>query len=391
MFPNDPDNPTKAGRRALARWSVWLGVCCLLSTALSTANSTWGQSSPPSGSAAIRREIRVQGRIEPKNGILRLSGLPGDRVEAIHVAPGDLVKKETVLATMRSFELKRLELEAARLKLAEARQSLSAKTQELDLAIDLAQDRVASAEQLVESAKSLVEIAKLEGKQVDRMRDQLQRLRELNRDPLTRAAVGRLEIETKEIEIQTIESKAKVALMTAENGLIQATLQKKQADQGLKSSKKAREIASSQSPIPSLEKQIELIETQTSDSLIIAPSDVTIIAIGAEVGERVGVVPVIEAAQLTQMYCVADVYESDVGRVQIGDRATMKSSSLKEVLQGTVSRIDRVVGTPQLRSPDPLARTDFRAVKVWIEIDSAQSTLAAERLRLQVDVTIQVK
>ncbi len=88
------------------------------------------------------------------------------------------------------------------------------------------------------------------------------------------------------------------------------------------------------------------------------------------------------------MMCVAEVYEADVAEIQTGDTATLRSAGLKRELSGKVARIDRLVGVPQMRSPDPLARTDFRAVRVWIEIDSNDAAIAAERVRLQADVTI---
>jgi HlyD family secretion protein len=88
------------------------------------------------------------------------------------------------------------------------------------------------------------------------------------------------------------------------------------------------------------------------------------------------------------MVCVAEVFEADVGRIQIGDTAKLKSSALIRDLEGRVMRVDRVVGGSQLRSPNPMARTDFRSVGVWIELDSKDSLVAAERLQLQVDVLI---
>jgi HlyD family secretion protein len=93
-------------------------------------------------------------------------------------------------------------------------------------------------------------------------------------------------------------------------------------------------------------------------------------------------------ADLSEMSCVAEVHESDVGLVRIGQNAAMNSASLPRTLRGKVSRIDRVVGAPQIRSPNPLARSDFRSIAVWIQVAPEDAATAAQRVQLQVEVSI---
>lgn len=88
------------------------------------------------------------------------------------------------------------------------------------------------------------------------------------------------------------------------------------------------------------------------------------------------------------MVCVAEVHESDVASIAIDDLAEIRSSALGRTLKGRVLRIDRVVGAAQMRSPNPMARSDFRSIPVWIVIDSNDVAEAAQRLQLQVDVSI---
>jgi HlyD family secretion protein len=359
-------------------------VCALLSSHVTAQTPALAEGAPP----ANRREIKIQGRLEPKGGILRLSAMPGDKVETIHARPGDTVEQGKPLVTLRSATLKQLEWEAAQLKLDEAQKSLEAKERELEIAETVSLDRVSGAEEMVELARQQIVVAQQGRKQISRMRDQLVSLQKLSRDPLTRGAIGRIELETKEIEIEGLDAKNRQAEMVAENGLKQAELQLKQAKQAWNAAKQTREVALSASPIPALKKQLELLDLQRAESFVTAPTNVTVISVVTEEGERVATMPILEVADLTQMMCVAEVYESDVGRITVGDSASMKSPALREEIKGTVTRIDRVVGAPQMRSLDPLARTDFRAVRVWIDVQKSQATIAAERLRLQVDVTI---
>jgi HlyD family secretion protein len=335
-----------------------------------------------------RREIKVQGRLEPKGGFIRLTGIPGDKVEAWHVRPGDSVEAGTNLATLASRATRLLELESAKLKLEEAKTVRDTKLQELELGIEVASGQLENARSLVEIAESQMVMAGQGETQIHQMQEQLASLRRLHEDPLTKAAIGKLELQAKEIEISGLEAKSRQANLVAENGMKQATLQVRQAEQALVAAEKARELALKASSIAVLEKQIELLELQLKESSLISPVNGAVLSINVEAGERFATLPAIEIADLSSMICVAEVYEADVAEIQTGDSATLRSAGLVKELSGKVSRIDRLVGVPQMRSPDPLARTDFRAVRVWIDIDSEYAAVAAERIRLQTDVTI---
>ena len=335
-----------------------------------------------------RREIKVQGRLEPKGGFIRLAGIPGDKVEAWHVRPGDSVEAGTKLATLASYSIRLLELESAKLKLEEAKTVRDTKLQELELGIEVASGQLENARGLVEIAESQMLMAGQGEAQIGQMQEQLASLRRLHEDPLTKAAVGKLELQAKEIEISGLETKSRQAILVAENGKKQAILQVRQAEQALVAAKKAKEMALKASSIAALEKQIELLELQLKESSLTSPIKGVVLTINVEAGERFATLPAIEIADLSSMVCVAEVYEADVAEIQTGDPASLRSAGLVKDLSGKVSRIDRLVGVPQMRSPDPLARTDFRAVRVWIDIDSEYASVAAERIRLQTDVTI---
>jgi hypothetical protein len=42
-----------------------------------------------------------------------------------------------------------------------------------------------------------------------------------------------------------------------------------------------------------------------------------------------------------------------------------------------------------MRSANPLARSDFRSIGVWIQIEPEDVAIASERLQLQVEVRIE--
>ena len=118
-----------------------------------------------------------------------------------------------------------------------------------------------------------------------------------------------------------------------------------------------------------------------------APVSGQILKIHARPGERVGPDGIAEIAQNDRMYAVAEVYETDIARVKVGQRAVIRSPTLDPELLGTVEVIGLEVGRLQALDPDPAARTDARIVEVRIKLDD--SARAAALTNLQVEVAIQ--
>jgi HlyD family secretion protein len=117
-----------------------------------------------------------------------------------------------------------------------------------------------------------------------------------------------------------------------------------------------------------------------------APAAGQIVAIHTRRGERVGSDGIAELAENDHMYVVAEVYETDIGRVEVGQHATIHSPALTSDLTGSVERIGMKIGKLDLLDTDPVARTDARVVEVHIKLDDTQR--AASLSNLQVEVTI---
>jgi HlyD family secretion protein len=333
-------------------------------------------------------QVLAQGRIQPARGVVRISAIPGDRIEEILVQPGQPIRKDQLLVVMQSHQLKTLELESALLRLEEAHSMRLIKQQEADLAIDAATLKVQSAGQVLTQALSQQTLARKSINQISSLEKQIAGLQELRDTPLTRAAIGTIELESKRNELLRISLMNEQAILTANMAAELAELQVAQSQKGLVAANKARSLVDRSTPIASLEKQIELLKVQVEQANLASPIDGVVVSINGEVGERAGPIPLVELADLTSIVCVAEVHESDVALIAINDSVELRSSALLKSLSGRVQRIDRVVGAVQLRSPNPMARADFRAIPVWILIDPNDTQAAAQRLQLQVEVSI---
>ncbi len=121
-------------------------------------------------------------------------------------------------------------------------------------------------------------------------------------------------------------------------------------------------------------------------SVVRAPIPGQVIEIHARRGERVGSDGLCELARTDEMYAVAEVYETDIGRVEVGQRAEIRSPALAEDLHGRVERIGLKVGKLDIVDTDPAAMTAARVVEVDIRLDDG--SLAAGLTNLQVEVEI---
>jgi HlyD family secretion protein len=117
-----------------------------------------------------------------------------------------------------------------------------------------------------------------------------------------------------------------------------------------------------------------------------APVSGQVLVVHAREGERIGTDGLLELGQTDRMYVVAEVYETDIGLVETGQRAVITSPALSEAIEGTVEIIGREVGKIDTLGLDPVARTDSRVVEVKILLDKPE--IVSSLTNLQVDVEI---
>jgi HlyD family secretion protein len=135
-----------------------------------------------------------------------------------------------------------------------------------------------------------------------------------------------------------------------------------------------------------LEAQLERAKAELALAVVRSPISGRVLDVHAREGERVGLDGIVELGQTDAMYAVAEVYETDVQRVRVGQHATISSPALVRPLSGTVDRVGLKVGKKDVLSVDPAAKTDARVVEVRILLDDAEEV--AGLTHLEVDVAI---
>ncbi|SHN63825.1 efflux RND transporter periplasmic adaptor subunit [Bradyrhizobium erythrophlei] len=329
-------------------------------------------------------DVAALGRVEPRSEIINLgAGTPADRLDSLLVARGDMVKRGQPLGYLAGYAEQMAEHEFISAQLDEAKRKLAAQIELDQLRISAAElklrqvseimpSRISAQESIVESLdvafgndKEILsaQLALAEkGATTQRLRDNQQTL------------VGRDQADLNGARAKLSELRHQFELDRAD-----AEIQLAQARAGLERDK-------AEIPVVSLERQLGLTEARARKLTLFAPVDGRILNIMVRPGEQVGNNAVLTMGDTSVMRVVAEVYETDIGRVEIGQSARVTSRALAQPVNGKVVRIGNMVFKNDVLNVDPAARADARVVEVWIELDDAKTT---ERLtNLTVDVLI---
>lgn len=128
------------------------------------------------------------------------------------------------------------------------------------------------------------------------------------------------------------------------------------------------------------------VEAELARAYLYAPIDGRVLKVNAKPGELIGHDGLLELGNVSHMYAIAEVYETDIRYVHIGQKATISSAALEAPLQGRVTFIRQKVGKQDEIGTDPAARKDARIIEVKIQLDD--SAPVAGLTNLQVDIVI---
>lgn len=130
------------------------------------------------------------------------------------------------------------------------------------------------------------------------------------------------------------------------------------------------------------------LEVSLAQAYVKAPCAGQILKIHTRSGEKISHQGIAEMGNTRRMYALAEIYETDIGRVKIGQSAQVECQSIAQPLYGVVESIGLLVKRQEVVNTDPAANTDARVVEVRIKLDEASSTRASQFTNHQVTVRI---
>lgn len=317
-------------------------------------------------------KVVALGHIEPRDGVLAL-GLPTpDRIREIpeQIKEGATVKQGETLAILDSQMMRELERKLAVIQREQAEKRLKAIEENGNAQIHVEELRRDQIEQLEgiesEALESKIEFLKAQEKNTQK---------DYERYVAAGDTIAKQDIEKQNLAYQqvraeriTTESQLKKLHKSSKLNLGVANAQLKAAEAELKQSQSAI------SP-KLLDTQVQQAEERLKDTKILAPSNGKILRIFKHDGELVRGEPILEMANVDHMIVLAEVYETAIERVKLGQEATITShifDEKKDPLKGKVVWLAASVGRAQVVPLDPRAAVDNRVVDVKIELDQPQ-------------------
>ncbi|NJL09955.1 MAG: HlyD family efflux transporter periplasmic adaptor subunit, partial [Calothrix sp. SM1_7_51] len=115
-----------------------------------------------------------------------------------------------------------------------------------------------------------------------------------------------------------------------------------------------------------------------------------ILEIHAKPGEVVGTSGIAELGQTDQMEVVAEVYQTDIGKIRRGQQAIITSESFAGEVGGAVRLVGIQVSPQEITSGQPGENLERRVVEVRIRLNPESSQRVANLTNLQVQAAIQI-
>ena len=149
---------------------------------------------------------------------------------------------------------------------------------------------------------------------------------------------------------------------------------------------KKDELVKLQGQLREAQAQRQGLQVDLADSELRAPLAGTVLKIHSRAGERPGNDGVLELGAGDQMEAVAEVYESDINRVKLGQTVTLVSENggFSGSLQARVIRISPQVRQRAVLSTDPTGDADARVVEVRLALDPADASQVRDLAGLKV-------
>ena len=350
-------------------------------------------------------EVRVQtmpkittvtalGRLEPSGEIIQISvssDAQGNRLDELLVNEGDEIERGQVIAILDSRDRLEAALNQAQEQVRVAQANLDlvkagAKTGEIQ-AQKAAIARI-EAERSNDIMAQTATVSRIEA-ELNNARVEYQRYQQLYQD----GAISASERDSKYLALTT--AKEQLSEAQAKLNRIKSSQREQLAEAKATLNKIAEvrpvDVAVAEAEVRQAQAAVKTAKAELDRAYIKSPQAGTVIRILTRPGEVVksdeGIAKI---GQIEEMYAVAEVYESDINKVEVGQSVTVTSSAIAEKLTGTVEKIGLEIERQNVVNTDPTSNIDARVVEVKIKLEDASSQKVKGLTNLQVNARIEI-
>ncbi|ESA36377.1 abc exporter membrane fusion family [Leptolyngbya sp. Heron Island J] len=373
--------------------------------------------------------VAALGRLEPTGEIVQVAApleLDGDRLAELFVDVGDRVNQGDAIAVLDSYDrLQNTVIQAQQhIRLAEARLAqVQAGAKSGEILAQQATVTQRSAELTGQLRIQRETIARIEAQYEGDRAAQTATIRRLQAElqtavaELTRyqslyeaGAISASLYDAKQLVVDTArQAKVEaVAVLERTSATAQRQLQEARAELVRLENTGQAQLAAAQSTLAQVAEirpvdvqlaQVELdaakaalvsAEHDLAKATIRAPSAGQVLKVYTRPGEQMSTDGIVALGQTDQMLVIAEVYQSDIGRVRLGQPTTVRGQAFSGELQGEVIEIGRQVSRQNVFAREPGENLDRRVVEVKIALSPEDSQRVANFSNLQVQALIAV-
>lgn len=351
---------------------------------------------PPLVTTPPLEAISALGRLEPLGETIQVFSPPslaGTRVERLMVQHGQRIRQGDIIATLDTYAPR----EAA--------------WKEAQAQVEVAQAQL----QQVEAGAKTGQI-QAQQRVIDRLQVELQ-----TETTAQSAAIARLtaELANAQLENQRYQSLQIAGAVSASLrdskqltvDTVQQQLRQAQAELDRIRQSRTRQIAEAQATLNQIAEvrpvDVEVARSQLSQAqavvarakaefdlaVVRSPQAGQVLKIHTRPGEVVSPQGIISLGQTQRMVAVAEVYETDIRHVKLGQPATIisKNNAFPDALQGQVVEVGLEINKQDVLNTDPAAQFDARVVEVKVLLDEAASQQVAGLTNLSLQVSIDIR
>lgn len=377
----------------------------------------------------IAEIVTALGRLEPETEVIKLSAplaLDGDRIVEVLVKEGANVKVGQVIAILQSRDLLKnaviqstKQVEVAKAKLAQIKAGAkSGEIQEQSAIVDRVKaqytgDKQAQAENIArisaqwegDRIAQTATINKLTA-ELKNAESEYQRYQQL----FSEGAISNSVIDSKRLNVETAKqtlsesqailnrinttankqlAEAKIALNRI-NNTSNKEISETQGKLNSIAEIRPVDVALARTEIESAIANLQRAKTELQAAYIRAPMTGQIIKIHTRVGEKIGDQGIADFAQTNTMMAVAEVYQTDISKIKLGQKAIITSQGFTGELKGVVQQIGLQVKRQNVFSDQPGENLDSRIIEVKIRLNPEDSKKVSGLTNLQVQTAIKL-
>ncbi|NEU82380.1 ABC exporter membrane fusion protein [Nostoc sp. UIC10630] len=339
------------------------------------------------------KTVTALGRIEPQGKVIKLSAAvsaEGSRVEKLLVKEGDWVKAGQLIAILNSRDRLQAELKEAQEQVKVAQANLN-RTQAGAKRGEIAAQKAAIARLEAERQGDInTQAATIERFQAEVQNAQAED--ERYQQLYQQGAISASQRDSKRLNLETAQKSLQEAQAQLNRTQSASQQQVKQATATLEEIAEVRgvDVEAAQAEINRAVAAMNLAKINLKQAQVRSPQNGQVFEIHTHPGELVSNNGIADIGQTSQMYVIAEVYESDIGKVHSGQQVRIFGDYLPLELQGIVDRKGLQVRRQSVINTDPVSNIDNRVVEVYIRLDEVSSRKAASLTNMQVKAVIEL-